>query len=141
MNKIGHYINGKHVAGTGKRLGDVYNPATGEVQAQITIATATETEAAIAAAQAAFPAWSATPALRRARIMFKFKALLDEHANDLAKAISLEHGKTISDARGEVTRGIEVVEFSCGMPHLMKGDFNDNVGTGIDTYSMHQPLV
>ena len=140
MNKIGHYINGKHVVGTGARLGDVYNPATGAVQAQITMATATETEAAIAAAQAAFPAWSATPALRRARIMFKFKALLDEHANDLAKAISLEHGKTISDARGEVTRGIEVVEFACGAPHLLKGDFNDQVGTGIDTYSMHQPL-
>jgi len=140
MNKIGHYINGKHVVGTGKRLGDVFNPATGAVQAQITMATADEAGAAIAAAHAAFPAWSATPALRRARIMFKFKALLDEHANDLAKAISLEHGKTISDARGEVTRGIEVVEFSCGMPHLMKGDFNDNVGTGIDTYSMRQPL-
>lgn len=140
MNKIGHYINGKHVAGAGKRLGDVYNPATGEVSGQITMATALETADAIAAAQAAFPAWSATPALRRARIMFKFKALLDEHANDLAKAISLEHGKTISDARGEVTRGIEVVEFACGAPHLMKGEFNDQVGTGIDTYSMHQAL-
>jgi malonate-semialdehyde dehydrogenase (acetylating)/methylmalonate-semialdehyde dehydrogenase len=140
MNKIGHYINGKHVAGVSKRLGDVYNPAIGAVSGQITMATASETEAAISAAQAAFPAWSATPVLRRARILFKFKALLDEHANDLAKAISLEHGKTISDARGEVTRGIEVVEFACGAPHLMKGDFNDNVGTGIDTYSMHQPL-
>jgi len=140
MNKIGHYIYGKHVAGTGKRLGDIYNPATGEIQAQITMATMDEASAAIAAAQAAFPDWSATPALRRARIMFKFKALLDEHANDLAKAISLEHGKTISDAHGEVTRGIEVVEFSCGMPHLMKGYFNENVGTDIDTYSMRQPL-
>ena len=140
MNKIGHYINGKHIAGTSTRLGDVYNPSIGEVSAQITMATASETEAAISAAEAAFSAWSATPALRRARILFKFKALLDEHANDLAKAISLEHGKTISDARGEVTRGIEVVEFACGAPHLMKGDFNDNVGTGIDTYSMHQPL-
>ncbi len=140
MKTIGHYINGKPAAGTGKRLGDVYNPASGEVQAQITYATADETSAAISAAQAAFPAWAATPALRRARIMFKFKYLLDEHANDLAKAISLEHGKTISDARGEVTRGIEVVEFACGMPHLMKGDFNDQVGTDIDTYSMHQPL-
>jgi malonate-semialdehyde dehydrogenase (acetylating) / methylmalonate-semialdehyde dehydrogenase len=140
MNKIGHYINGKHVTGISKRLGDVYSPATGAVSGQITMATASETEAAISAAQAAFPAWSATPALRRARILFKFKALLDEHANDLAKAISLEHGKTISDARGEVTRGIEVVEFACGAPHLMKGDFNDNVGTGIDTYCMHQPL-
>ncbi|MDP2071335.1 CoA-acylating methylmalonate-semialdehyde dehydrogenase [Methylotenera sp.] len=137
---IGHYINGQHIAGTSGRFSDVYNPATGEVQAQLCNATAQETEAAISAAQAAFPAWSSMPALRRARIMFRFKTLLDEHANDLAKAISLEHGKTISDARGEVTRGIEVVEFSCGMPYLMKGDYNDQVGTGIDTYSMHQPL-
>ena len=137
---IGHYINGKHITGTGGRLSEVYNPATGEVSAHLNNATAAETTTAIDAAQAAFPAWSATPALRRARIMFKFKALLDEHANDLAKAISLEHGKTISDARGEVTRGIEVVEFACGAPHLMRGDFNDNAGTGIDTYSMRQPL-
>lgn len=137
---IGHYINGQHTAGTSSRLSDVYNPATGEVQAQLRNATVADVNAAISAAEQAFPAWSTTPALRRARIMFKFKALLDEHANDLAKAISLEHGKTISDARGEVTRGIEVVEFACGMPHLMKGDYNDQVGTGIDTYSMHQPL-
>ncbi|HSH71835.1 MAG TPA: CoA-acylating methylmalonate-semialdehyde dehydrogenase [Methylophilaceae bacterium] len=137
---IGHYINGEHVAGTSNRFGDVYNPATGIVQAQLSYATADEVNTAINAAQAAFPAWSTTPALKRARIMFKFKALLDEHANELAKAISLEHGKTISDARGEVTRGIEVVEFACGMPHLLKGDYNDQVGTGIDTYSMHQPL-
>ncbi len=137
---IGHYINGEHTAGTSTRLSDVYNPATGKVQAQLRNATVEDVNTAITAAQQAFPAWAATPALRRARIMFKFKALLDECANDLAKAISLEHGKTISDARGEVTRGIEVVEFACGTPHLMKGDFNDNVGTGIDTYSMHQPL-
>jgi len=140
MNMIGHYINGKHVAGSGSRYSEVFNPATGEVSAHLSNATVDETLSAISTAEAAFPAWSATPVLRRARIMFKFTALLDLHANDLAKAISLEHGKTISDARGEVTRGIEVVEFSCGMPHLMKGDFNDNVGTGIDTYSMHQPL-
>ena len=125
---------GQHLTGTSNRFSDVYNPATGEVSAKLCNATATETEAAVAAALAAFPAWAATPALRRARIMFKFKALLDEHANDLAKAISLEHGKTISDARGEVTRGIEVVEFACGMPHLLKGDYNEQVGTGIDTY-------
>ena len=140
IKTIGHYINGQHVAGTGGRHSDVYNPATGEVTAKLCNATATETVAAIATAQAAFPAWAATPALRRARILFKFKALLDVHANDLAKAISLEHGKTISDARGEVTRGIEVVEFACGAPHLLKGDYNEQVGTGIDTYSMHQPL-
>ena len=140
IKTIGHYINGQHTSGSGTRYSDVFNPATGEVQAQLNNAKATDVEAAISAAQAAFAEWSATPALRRARIMFKFKALLDERADDLAKAISLEHGKTISDARGEVTRGIEVVEFACGMPHLMKGDYNDQVGTGIDTYSMHQPL-
>ena len=140
VKNIGHYINGQHIAGKSNRFGDVYNPATGEVSAKLSMASAAETKLAIDTAEAAFPAWSATPALRRARILFKFKALLDEHANALAKSISLEHGKTISDARGEVTRGIEVVEFACGAPHLMKGDFNDNVGTGIDTYSMHQPL-
>ena len=140
INQIGHYINGEHSVGKSSRFGDVYNPATGAISAQLAYATADETKLAIDAAQAAFPAWAATSALRRARILFKFKALLDLHANDLAKAISLEHGKTISDARGEVTRGIEVVEFACGAPHLLKGDFNDNVGTGIDTYSMHQPL-
>ena len=140
MNTIGHYINGEHIAGKSNRYGDVYNPAKGEISAQLSMATANETKLAIDVAQAAFPAWSAMPALRRARILFKFKALLDLRANDIAKTISLEHGKTISDARGEVTRGIEVVEFACGAPHLMKGDFNDNVGTGIDTYSMHQPL-
>ena len=127
IHTIGHYINGKHVVGNSNRQGNVYNPATGAVSAKLSMASAAETVAAIDAAQAAFPAWSATPALRRARIMFKFKALLDEHANDLAKAISLEHGKTISDARGEVTRGIEVVEFSCGTPHLLKGDFNETL--------------
>ena len=137
---IGHYINGQHVAGDSLRFNDIYNPATGEISAHLAMASVKETERAIDAAQAAFPAWAATSALKRARVLFKFKALLDEHANALATAISLEHGKTISDARGEVTRGIEVVEFACGAPHLMKGDFNDNVGTGIDTYSMHQPL-
>ena len=140
INQIGHFVNGEHVDGKSKRFGDVYNPATGAISSQLAYASIDETSAAIDAAEAAFPAWAATPALRRARILFKFKALLDLHANDLATAISLEHGKTISDARGEVTRGIEVVEFACGAPHLLKGDFNDNVGTGIDTYSMHQPL-
>ncbi len=140
IKTIGHYINGEYIAGKSGCYGDVYNPATGQISAKLSYATVDETQTAIDVAQAAFPAWSATPALRRARILFKFKALLDEYANDLAKAISLEHGKTIADARGEVTRGIEVVEFACGAPHLLKGDFNDNVGTGIDTYSMHQPL-
>ena len=140
MKKIGHYINGQHISGNVDRFGDVYNPATGQISAQLAYASIDETTAAIDAAHAAFPAWSATTALRRARILFKFKALLDANVNELAKAISLEHGKTTADARGEVTRGIEVVEFACGAPHLLKGDFNDNVGKGIDTHSMHQPL-
>jgi malonate-semialdehyde dehydrogenase (acetylating) / methylmalonate-semialdehyde dehydrogenase len=140
IQTIGHYVNGRHFIGNSGRHSDVYNPATGKVTGRLSLASAHDVDEAISAAQAAFPAWSNTPALRRARILFKFKALLDEHANELARAISLEHGKTISDARGEVTRGIEVVEFACGAPHLLKGDFNDQVGTGIDTYSMHQAL-
>lgn len=137
---IGHYIAGKHVAGTSERFGEVYNPATGTVQAKVSLASAEEVGQAIAAADAAFPAWSATPPLKRARVMFKFKELLEQHMDDLAKAITLEHGKTINDARGEVIRGIEVVEFSCGVPHLLKGEYSDQVGTGIDTHSKRQPL-
>src|SRR5690606_22701823 len=98
------------------------------------------TEAAIAAAEAAFPAWAATPPLQRARILFRFKSLLDEHATELAQIITREHGKVLSDARGEVTRGIEVVEFACGIPHLLKGEFSDSVGTNIDSWSLRQPL-
>jgi malonate-semialdehyde dehydrogenase (acetylating)/methylmalonate-semialdehyde dehydrogenase len=137
---IGHYIGGRHVAGQGERGGEVFNPATGQVQAQVSLATREEVEQAIAAAEQAFPAWSSTPPLKRARVMFKFKELLEQHMDDLARAITLEHGKTINDARGEVVRGIEVVEFACGIPHLLKGEFSDQVGTGIDTHSKRQPL-
>jgi malonate-semialdehyde dehydrogenase (acetylating)/methylmalonate-semialdehyde dehydrogenase len=137
---IGHYIGGKTVAGSGDRMGDVFNPATGKVQAQITYATQDEVRLAINAAAQAFPAWSSTPPLKRARVMFKFKELLEQHTDELARAITLEHGKTISDARGEVIRGIEVVEFACGIPHLLKGEFSEQVGTGIDTHSQRQPL-
>jgi len=137
---IGHYIGGKQIAGSGDRVGDVFNPATGKVQAQVPFATRDEVRLAIAAAAQAFPSWSSTPALRRARVMFKFKELLEQHTDELARAITLEHGKTISDARGEVIRGIEVVEFACGIPHLLKGDFSEQVGTGIDTHSQRQAL-
>jgi len=137
---INHYINGQQVAGTGERSGEVFNPATGTVQARVPYASADETRLAIAAAAAAFPAWSATSPLRRARVMFKFKELLERHADDLARAITLEHGKTLSDAHGEVVRGIEVVEFACGIPHLLKGEFSDQVGGGVDTHSQRQPL-
>src|SRR4029453_9614634 len=97
-----------------------------------------ETRAAILSAKRALPAWAETPPLQRARVMFRFKALLDEHIGELASIITSEHGKVLSDARGEVTRGLEVVEFACGIPHLLKGDFSDNVGGGIDSWSLRQ---
>ena len=137
---IGHYIDGKIFPGSATRKGDVFIPANGKVQASVPFASADDVRLAIDAAARAFPAWSSTPSLRRARIMFKFKELLEQNADVLARAITLEHGKTINDARGEVTRGIEVVEFACGIPHLLKGDFSEQVGSGIDTHSQRQPL-
>lgn len=140
QHHIDHYINGQHYSGTGERTGEVYNPASGQVQALVRHATEDEVRLAITAAEQAFPAWAATPPLKRARVMFKFKALLEQHMDDLARMITLQHGKTINDARGEIIRGIEVVEFACGIPHLLKGEFSDQVGTGIDTHSLRQPL-
>lgn len=137
---IGHYINGQHIAGNGEQKGDVFNPATGAVQAQVRFATESEVQHAISAAAEAFPAWSATSPLKRARIMFTFRELLEKNSKALARAITREHGKTLSDAHGEITRGLEVVEFACGMPHLLKGEFSDQVGNGIDTHSLRQPL-
>ncbi len=137
---LGHHVGGKQVPGTSGRTGDVYDPATGQVTKKVAFASKQDVESAVAAAAAAFPAWAATPALRRARVMFKFKQLLDEHANELAALVTSEHGKVLSDALGSVTRGIEVVEFACGIPHLTKGSFSEDVGTGIDSYSLRQPL-
>nr|WP_295741827.1 CoA-acylating methylmalonate-semialdehyde dehydrogenase [uncultured Acidocella sp.] len=140
MQTLGHYINGKSVPGAGSRSLPVFNPATGAQSKQVAVATRDEVDEAIAAAAAAFPAWAATPPLRRARIMFKFKDLLETHAKELAELISSEHGKVFSDALGEVTRGVEVVEFACGIPDLLKGEFSENVGTNIDSYSVRQAL-
>ena len=140
MQTLGHYINGKSVPGAGSRSLPVFNPATGAQSKQVAVATRDEADEAIAAAAAAFPAWAATPPLRRARIMFKFKDLLETHAKELAELISSEHGKVFSDALGEVTRGVEVVEFACGIPDLLKGEFSENVGTNIDSYSVRQAL-
>jgi malonate-semialdehyde dehydrogenase (acetylating)/methylmalonate-semialdehyde dehydrogenase len=137
---LGHFVNGAHVRGASGRYGNVFNPATGTVSAQVAFASADETRVAIRAARAALPAWAETPALTRARVLFRFKALLDAHADELARIITNEHGKVLSDARGEVTRGIEVVEFACGIPHLLKGEFSDNVGSGIDSWSLRQPV-
>jgi malonate-semialdehyde dehydrogenase (acetylating) / methylmalonate-semialdehyde dehydrogenase len=118
----------------------VFNPATGEVSANVSFASQQETQVAIQAARAALPAWAETPPLQRARVLFRFKALLDAHIDDLASLITSEHGKVLADARGEVTRGLEVVEFACGIPHLLKGEFSDNVGSGIDCWSLRQPV-
>ncbi|MFC4159449.1 CoA-acylating methylmalonate-semialdehyde dehydrogenase [Chitinimonas lacunae] len=135
-----HWIGGRPVAGRSGRFGDVYNPALGEVIARVPFAGADEVAVAVSAAQAAFPAWAATPALKRARVMFRFKALLEEHADELAGAISREHGKVLADAHGELARGIEVVEFACAAPQLLKGEYSDNLGTAIDGYALRQPL-
>ena len=137
---LAHYIGGKEVAGGSGRFGEVFNPATGQVSGHVPLASEDESRAAVSAAQAAFPAWSSTTPLNRARVLFKFKALLEAHADDLARAITAEHGKVFSDARGEVTRGIEVVEFACGIPHLLKGEHSMNVGSGVDSYSEYSPL-
>jgi len=140
INSLYHYVNGQRVAGSGEQHGNVFNPATGEIAARVPLASGVEMAEAIEAAKAAFPAWCDTPPLRRARIMFRYKELLEEHLDELAAIVSSEHGKVFSDARGSVMRGIEVVEFTCGAPHLLKGEFSENVGTDIDSHSIRQPL-
>ena len=137
---IDHYTGGRVVAGTSGRAQDVFNPATGAVTGQVALANAAEVNAAVAAAQAAFPAWSDTPPIRRARVLFKFLELLNRNKDELARLITAEHGKVFTDAQGEVARGIDIVEFSCGIPQLLKGDFTDQVSTGIDNWTLRQPL-
>nr|WP_314585104.1 CoA-acylating methylmalonate-semialdehyde dehydrogenase [uncultured Pseudomonas sp.] len=136
---IGHYINGA-VSTQAERFSDVFNPAEGVVQARVAQATVQTVDQAVAAAKAAFPEWSEQSALRRARILFRFKELLDQHHRELAALITREHGKVLSDAMGEVTRGIEVVEFACAAPHLAKTSYSDNIGGGIDNWNLRQPL-
>ena len=138
--EIGHHVGGQPVTGTSGRRQAVYNPATGAVARQVALASEEEVKAAIAAAQAAFPAWAETPPLRRARILNNFLGLLNQHRDTLAAMITAEHGKVFTDAQGEVTRGIEIVEFACGAPQLLKTDFTDQVGTGIDNWVLRQPL-
>ena len=135
-----HYINGQRVDGASGRLGDVFDPSTGEVSARIPLASAEETAAAVEVASAAFPAWRDTPPLHRARVLFRFKELLDRNLDELARLVSAEHGKVLSDARGSVIRGLEVVEFACGAPNLLKGHFSENVGRDMDSHSIRQPL-
>ena len=138
--QLTHFIGGKHVSGTSGRFADVFDPNTGEVQAQVPLASKSETEAAIANAQAAQPAWGATNPQRRARVLMKFLELVNANMNELARMLSSEHGKTIPDAKGDIQRGVEVVEFAIGIPHLLKGEYTDGAGPGIDVYSMRQPL-
>jgi malonate-semialdehyde dehydrogenase (acetylating) / methylmalonate-semialdehyde dehydrogenase len=137
---IAHFISGQTTTGSSARSQDVFNPATGAVTGRVTLANTHDVNTAVASAQAAFPAWADTPPLKRARVMFKFLELLNQHRDQLAHMITAEHGKVFTDAQGEVTRGIDIVEFACGIPQLLKGDFTDQVSTGIDNWTLRQPL-
>ncbi|HEY1393268.1 MAG TPA: CoA-acylating methylmalonate-semialdehyde dehydrogenase [Methylibium sp.] len=137
---VGHWIAGRHQAPSSGRAQPVYNPATGDSSRSVALASADEVNAAVAAAKAAFPAWAETPPIRRARVLFRFLELLNQHRDTLAAMITSEHGKVFTDAQGEVTRGIEIVEFACGIPQLLKGDYTEQVSTGIDNWTMRQPL-
>ena len=140
LEQLGHYIGGQRVACGSGRSGPVYNPALGIATRQVAFASAAETRAAIVAARAALPEWSDTPALRRARVLFRFRELAEQHAEEIASLLTREHGKVLPDARGEVTRGLEIVEFACGIPQLLKGEYSDAVGRGIDSWSLRQPV-
>jgi len=140
ITTLGHFISGRTVRSESGRSGDVFNPATGQVSARIGLASSDEMDRAIAAAHAAFPAWAATSPLRRARVMFKFKELVEKNMDRLAALITAEHGKVFTDARGEVQRGLEVVEFACGIPQMLKGEFAEQVANGIDAWTIRQPL-
>jgi malonate-semialdehyde dehydrogenase (acetylating)/methylmalonate-semialdehyde dehydrogenase len=138
--EIGHFIGGQPVAGRSGRRQAVFNPATGAIARQVALADADEVAAAVASAHAAFPAWADTPPIRRARVLNAFLQLVNEHRDTLAAMITAEHGKVFTDAQGEVSRGIDIIEFACGIPQLLKGDFTDQVSTGIDNWTLRQPL-
>jgi len=140
MSDVHHFIGGQRFEGSSGRWGEVFNPATGERSRRVALAGAAEVDRAVKAAAAAFPGWAATPPLARARVLFKFRELLERDGDAIARMITDEHGKVLSDAKGEVTRGIEVVEFACGIPHLMKGEVTEQVGRGIDSWSLRQPI-
>jgi malonate-semialdehyde dehydrogenase (acetylating)/methylmalonate-semialdehyde dehydrogenase len=140
MRSIGHFIGGKHVKGTSGRFADVFQPMTGDVQAQVALATKAELRAAVENAKAAQPAWAATNPQRRARVFMKFLELVARDNDAMAEMLAREHGKTFPDAKGDILRGVEVVEFALGAPHLMKGEYMEGAGPGIDLYSIRQPL-
>jgi len=135
-----HYLNGARSPGGSNRFGDVYDPATGAIQSRVPFATAAEVDALVRAAKAAFPGWASTPPAQRARVLFRFRDLVEAHRDELATLVAREHGKTLDDARGEVQRGAEVVEFACGIPQLLKGEASENVAGNVDSHSMRQPL-
>ena len=135
-----HFVDGERHKGTSGRFGDVFNPATGEVTKQVPLAGADEVREAIASASAALPGWSATPVAKRAQVLFKFRELIIKNMDELADLVSTEHGKTLDDAKGSITRGLEVVEFACGIPHLLKGEYSESVANGVDVMSMRQPV-
>ncbi|MCK9689449.1 CoA-acylating methylmalonate-semialdehyde dehydrogenase [Scleromatobacter humisilvae] len=138
--RIDNYIGGRRIASSSTRTSDVYRPAAGERTGQVGLSNAADVHAAVAAASAAFPVWADTPPIRRARLMNRFLGLMNQHKDELARTITAEHGKVFSDALAEVERGIEVVEFACGIPQLLKGDFTDQVSRGIDNWTLRQPL-
>lgn len=140
MDTVQHFIEGKPVVAASGRSGDVFNPATGEVARKVGFANEQDVNSAVLAAQKALPAWAGTPPMTRARVLMKYRELLESHSDELSGIITAEHGKVLSDAKGELTRGIEVVEFAMGIPHLLRGDFSENVGRGIDTHSVRQPV-
>ncbi len=140
MKTVEHWIGGASTPGSSDRTAEVYNPATGQVQARVLLAGTADVDQAVQTAKKAYAAWQDVSLTRRARIMFAFRNLVEQHADDLARLVSAEHGKVISDAKGEVIRGLEVVEFACGIPQLLKGEFSDQVSTDVDAYSFRQPL-
>ena len=140
MNTIQHFVNGKKFFGESKRVGKVFNPATGEQSAEVKLATAKDVNEAVESAKKAFESWSNKPPLQRARVMFKFKELIEKNYDELTKIIVSEHGKVYEDAKGSLTRGLEVVEYACGIPQMLKGEFTENVGSNVDSWSIRQPL-
>ena len=140
MNLIQHFVNGKITAGNSDRTGKIFNPATGEQESQVKLGSKSDLDDAVKIAKKTFETWSLKPPIQRARVMFKFKELIEKNSDEITKLIVSEHGKVYEDAKGSLTRGLEVVEFACGIPQVLKGEFSENVGTDIDSWSVRQPL-
>ena len=140
MNLLQHFDGGKLIAGSSDRKSKIFTPATGEQESEVRLASKTDLDQAVEVAKKAFETWSLKPALQRARVMFKFKELIEKNADELTKLIVSEHGKVYEDAKVSLTRGLEVGEFACGIPHLLKGEFSENVGTNVDSWAIRQPL-